>query len=172
MTEGVNIAINNELPAAERFLATADLRGALRKFPEQNAFAKIKDGTSNTILVAECAVEKMSGAAANGNRLWPTRHNRLVPVLAAAPGPQTTIRLKSARVWSGVQVRQFLGRCASTIRTSMGICSTASIRTEPTLPWSMGPYSSITRPRDCAYWLSSSHAVARRAMSFPIDVRG
>ena len=55
VTEGVNIAINNELPAAERFLATADLRGALRKFPDQNTFAKIKDGTSNTMLVAECA---------------------------------------------------------------------------------------------------------------------
>jgi len=55
VTEGVNIAINNELPVPERFLATADLRGALRKYPEQNSFAKIKDGTSHTILVAECA---------------------------------------------------------------------------------------------------------------------
>jgi prepilin-type processing-associated H-X9-DG protein len=55
VTEGVNIAINNELPVNERFSRTADLRGALRKYPEQCTFAKIKDGTSNTILVAECA---------------------------------------------------------------------------------------------------------------------
>jgi prepilin-type N-terminal cleavage/methylation domain-containing protein len=53
--EGVNLAINNELLAAERFAATANLRGALRKFPEQNSFSKIKDGLSNTFLVAECA---------------------------------------------------------------------------------------------------------------------
>ena len=55
VTEGVNIAINNELAAAERFSVSADLRGAMRRYPEQNTFAKIKDGTSTTILVAECA---------------------------------------------------------------------------------------------------------------------
>jgi prepilin-type N-terminal cleavage/methylation domain-containing protein/prepilin-type processing-associated H-X9-DG protein len=55
VTEGVNLAINNELPLAERFRASADLRGALRKYPEKSTFAKIKDGTTNTILVAECA---------------------------------------------------------------------------------------------------------------------
>ncbi|MHB8971729.1 MAG: DUF1559 family PulG-like putative transporter [Pirellulaceae bacterium] len=53
--EGVNLAINNELPAAERFAASADLRGALRKYPERNTFSKISDGLSNTFLVAECA---------------------------------------------------------------------------------------------------------------------
>ena len=53
--EGVNLTINNELPVAERFAATANLRGALRKHPEQNAFSKITDGLSNTFLVAECA---------------------------------------------------------------------------------------------------------------------
>jgi prepilin-type N-terminal cleavage/methylation domain-containing protein len=52
--EGVNAAINNELAPADR-LPTGDLRGALRKYPERNAFAAITDGTSNTILVAECA---------------------------------------------------------------------------------------------------------------------
>ena len=53
--EGVNIAINNELPAVEAFPASADLRGALRKYPDVNTFAAILDGTSHTILVAECA---------------------------------------------------------------------------------------------------------------------
>ena len=55
VTEGVNLAINNELPAADAFPAGADLRGALRKYPELNTFANILDGTSHTILVAECA---------------------------------------------------------------------------------------------------------------------
>lgn len=53
--EGVNVAINNELPAAEQFPASADLKGALRKYPEENSFAAFTDGTSNTILLAECA---------------------------------------------------------------------------------------------------------------------
>ncbi len=53
--EGVNAAINNELPAADGFPASADLKGALRKYPELNTFAAILDGTSHTILVAECA---------------------------------------------------------------------------------------------------------------------
>jgi prepilin-type N-terminal cleavage/methylation domain-containing protein/prepilin-type processing-associated H-X9-DG protein len=55
VTEGVNPAINNELTTAEQLTATGDLRGALRKFPERNAFGNMLDGTSNTILVAECA---------------------------------------------------------------------------------------------------------------------
>jgi prepilin-type N-terminal cleavage/methylation domain-containing protein/prepilin-type processing-associated H-X9-DG protein len=53
--EGVNIAINNELPPAQQFATTADLRGALRAFPEATTFAAFTDGTSNTILVGECA---------------------------------------------------------------------------------------------------------------------
>jgi prepilin-type N-terminal cleavage/methylation domain-containing protein/prepilin-type processing-associated H-X9-DG protein len=53
--EGVNLAINNELPAAEQFPAGSDLRGALRKFPDENLMANILDGTSNTILFGECA---------------------------------------------------------------------------------------------------------------------
>ena len=52
--EGVNLAINNELPAAQQFAATADLRGALRAFPEKTTFAAFTDGTSNTFMVAEC----------------------------------------------------------------------------------------------------------------------
>jgi prepilin-type N-terminal cleavage/methylation domain-containing protein/prepilin-type processing-associated H-X9-DG protein len=52
--EGVNTAINNELPAGQQFAAGSDLRGALRAFPEQTTFAAFTDGTSNTFLVAEC----------------------------------------------------------------------------------------------------------------------
>jgi prepilin-type N-terminal cleavage/methylation domain-containing protein/prepilin-type processing-associated H-X9-DG protein len=53
--EGVNVAINNELPAAEQFPAGADLRGALQKYPNKTTFAAFTDGTSNTILGAEDA---------------------------------------------------------------------------------------------------------------------
>lgn len=55
VTEGVNVAINNELIPAEQFPSGSDLRGAMRKYPEENRFANIVDGTSNTILVGECA---------------------------------------------------------------------------------------------------------------------
>lgn len=53
--EGVNIAINAELPAAEQYPTTADLKGALQPFPNPTSFAAFTDGTSNTIMVGECA---------------------------------------------------------------------------------------------------------------------
>jgi type II secretory pathway pseudopilin PulG len=53
--EGVSITINNELTAAEQYPATADLRGALQAAPNVTTFAAFTDGTSNTIMVAECA---------------------------------------------------------------------------------------------------------------------
>lgn len=53
--EGVSTSINNDLPVDERFGAGSDLRGALRKHPDQNRFAMILDGTSQTILFGECA---------------------------------------------------------------------------------------------------------------------
>ncbi|HJZ53968.1 MAG TPA: DUF1559 domain-containing protein [Gemmataceae bacterium] len=53
--EGVSTAVNSELAAAEQFPAGSDLRGALLAFPERNTFANFTDGTSNTILLAECA---------------------------------------------------------------------------------------------------------------------
>jgi prepilin-type N-terminal cleavage/methylation domain-containing protein/prepilin-type processing-associated H-X9-DG protein len=53
--EGVNLAINNELPPAQQFATSSDLRGALRAFPEVTTFATFTDGTSQTILVGECA---------------------------------------------------------------------------------------------------------------------
>ncbi len=55
VTEGVNIGINAELPVAQQFSASADLRGALRAFPDVNTVSAILDGTSHTILVGECA---------------------------------------------------------------------------------------------------------------------
>ena len=53
--EGVSAAINAELPAAEQFPPTASLKGALQPFPDRTTFAAFTDGTSGTILVAECA---------------------------------------------------------------------------------------------------------------------
>ncbi|MFO0870322.1 MAG: DUF1559 domain-containing protein [Pirellulales bacterium] len=54
-TEGVSTLINNELPPSEQFPAGSDLQGAMRKFPTDNFLANILDGTSNTILIGECA---------------------------------------------------------------------------------------------------------------------
>jgi hypothetical protein len=53
--EGVSLTINNDLAPSERFPVEADRRGALRPFPETTSFMDITDGTSNTILVGECA---------------------------------------------------------------------------------------------------------------------
>lgn len=53
--EGVDPAINNELPPGEQFPLDTDLRGALRAYPEVNRYANITDGTSHTILIGECA---------------------------------------------------------------------------------------------------------------------
>ena len=53
--EGVNIAINNELPPAEQYPPGSSIFGALRAFPQMNTFAMFTDGTSSTIMVAECA---------------------------------------------------------------------------------------------------------------------
>ncbi len=55
---GVHLDINLALPAASQFVAGADLRGAVCWFSATNAenrLAEIVDGTSNTILVGECA---------------------------------------------------------------------------------------------------------------------
>ncbi len=53
--EGVNIAINAELPPGSQLTAGEHLFGALRKFPGKNRFAQFSDGTSNTIMIGECA---------------------------------------------------------------------------------------------------------------------
>jgi prepilin-type processing-associated H-X9-DG protein len=56
---GLHLDINNSLPAAQAFSTTADLRGALAIYNAstnpQNTVAKITDGTSNTIMLGECA---------------------------------------------------------------------------------------------------------------------
>jgi len=53
--EGVNLAINTELPAGQQFPTGMDLRGVLRAFPEKATLVAVSDGTSNSIMVAECA---------------------------------------------------------------------------------------------------------------------
>jgi prepilin-type N-terminal cleavage/methylation domain-containing protein/prepilin-type processing-associated H-X9-DG protein len=53
--EGVNLAINVELPAGKQFVAGAGLQGVMRPAPEKVNLLGIADGSSNTILVAECA---------------------------------------------------------------------------------------------------------------------
>lgn len=53
--EGISLSINNELSAAEQYPSTHDVRGALQPFPNPTTFAAFTDGTSNTIMVAECA---------------------------------------------------------------------------------------------------------------------
>lgn len=71
--EGVNPAINNELPASLQFPAGSDLRGILRQQSEgYPTFAAVTDGTSNTIMLGECAGRedvwrgrKMTAAAAD-----------------------------------------------------------------------------------------------------------
>jgi len=55
IVEGVNTAINAELPSADQFPAGSDLRGILRAFPETTTFTGITDGTSSTIMIGECA---------------------------------------------------------------------------------------------------------------------
>lgn len=53
--EGVNFAINAELPVGSQFTPGPGLFGALREYPNKNKFAQFIDGTSNTILIGECA---------------------------------------------------------------------------------------------------------------------
>lgn len=83
VTEGVSLLINNELPAGERFSPNADLTGAMRKFPEQNKMANILDGTSNTILVAECAGRE---DIYRSRRMIPAVADKTMPNCARARG--------------------------------------------------------------------------------------
>jgi prepilin-type N-terminal cleavage/methylation domain-containing protein/prepilin-type processing-associated H-X9-DG protein len=54
--EGVDPAINAELPASQQFpTGGPGLDGALQPFPATSKILSITDGTSQTILVAECA---------------------------------------------------------------------------------------------------------------------
>jgi prepilin-type N-terminal cleavage/methylation domain-containing protein/prepilin-type processing-associated H-X9-DG protein len=53
--EGVHLAINADLPSTQQFSSTMDLRGVLRPFPDRVALVHITDGTSNTIMLGECA---------------------------------------------------------------------------------------------------------------------
>jgi prepilin-type N-terminal cleavage/methylation domain-containing protein/prepilin-type processing-associated H-X9-DG protein len=56
VTEGVNAAINAELAPTDQYPAGVELKGALRRLAEgASRFAQITDGTSNTVLLGECA---------------------------------------------------------------------------------------------------------------------
>ncbi len=81
--EGVSPAINAELPAAEQFPAGADLSGALVGFPARNTFGAITDGTSNTILLAECAGRE---DVWRGRAMKPAAADRSDPNCARARG--------------------------------------------------------------------------------------
>ena len=49
------LTINAELPAARQFAPAADRRGVLEKYPARPTVRGVTDGTSNTVLFAECA---------------------------------------------------------------------------------------------------------------------
>lgn len=56
---GVHLDINLTLPASQAFSTTADLKGVLASYSatgnKKNKISQITDGTSNTIMIAECA---------------------------------------------------------------------------------------------------------------------
>jgi prepilin-type processing-associated H-X9-DG protein len=53
--EGVNSAINAELPAGQQFPSGVNLAGVLRPYPEVSSLVYVTDGTSSTIMLGECA---------------------------------------------------------------------------------------------------------------------
>ncbi len=82
--EGVNIQINNELSAAQQFPATADLRGILRREAEgKPTFAAVTDGTSNTIMLGECAGRE---DVWRGRKMTPAAADKTLPNCARARG--------------------------------------------------------------------------------------
>ncbi len=56
---GVHLDINQVLPASQQFSSTSDLRGAIVWYEvglnERNVVGDVRDGTSNTIMLGECA---------------------------------------------------------------------------------------------------------------------
>ena len=83
VTEAVNIAINAELPATQQFSATADLKGAMRPYPEKVSFQNMRDGTSNTIMVGECAGRE---DVWRRGQMTPADANKTSPTCARARG--------------------------------------------------------------------------------------
>jgi prepilin-type processing-associated H-X9-DG protein len=84
VTEGVSAAINAALAAADQFPAGADLKGALRPFAEgPTRIAAISDGTSNTILLAECAGRE---DVWRGKVMTPAQTDTALPNVARARG--------------------------------------------------------------------------------------
>ena len=150
--EGVNTAINNELPLADRFPASADLRGALRKYPETNPLAAILDGTSHTILVAESAGRE---DVWRGRLMRPALADKTQPNCAepgAAPGPPTIIPTRSAPGRSGARAAPSPAQCRSTTPTSTDICSTVSIPAGRASRFAMVPSAIWASRRTCGCW--------------------
>jgi prepilin-type N-terminal cleavage/methylation domain-containing protein/prepilin-type processing-associated H-X9-DG protein len=83
VVEGVNIAINAELPVAEQFPVGSDLKGCLQASPERTTHGSILDGTSNTILFGECAGRE---DVWRGRTMTPAQTNTSLPNVARARG--------------------------------------------------------------------------------------
>jgi prepilin-type N-terminal cleavage/methylation domain-containing protein/prepilin-type processing-associated H-X9-DG protein len=84
-TEGVNRSINTELAAlSQSLMPTGGLQGVLRPVPETPiAIEMIGDGSSNTILIGECAGREDIWRE---GKMTPAMANRSVPNCARAQG--------------------------------------------------------------------------------------
>ncbi len=51
----IKINVNGPLAAGQQFASNADLRGVLRPAPEKSRLVQITDGSSHSIMIAECA---------------------------------------------------------------------------------------------------------------------
>ncbi len=87
---GVHPDINLNLPPSQQYLPGADLRGAIcwyADYNKENNFAAILDGTSNTIMLAEC------GGRENvwrGRVMYPVNYTGAVRVRARGGAWATT----------------------------------------------------------------------------------
>jgi prepilin-type N-terminal cleavage/methylation domain-containing protein/prepilin-type processing-associated H-X9-DG protein len=81
VVEGVNAAINNEVP--NLYPTGADLKGMLTAFPEKPTLPAVADGTSNTILIGECAGRE---DVWRGRTMTPAQTNTALPNVARARG--------------------------------------------------------------------------------------
>jgi prepilin-type N-terminal cleavage/methylation domain-containing protein/prepilin-type processing-associated H-X9-DG protein len=83
VVEGVNIAINANLPAAEQYPTSSDLRGIMRAFPEKTPMVAVPDGLSNTVLVGEDAGRE---DVWRGRTMTPAQTDTAQPNVARARG--------------------------------------------------------------------------------------
>lgn len=82
--EGVDPAINSELAAGQQFATSGPtLNGALQPFPAVSKMLQITDGTSNTIMIAECAGRE---DVWRGRTMTPANADKTNPQCARAQG--------------------------------------------------------------------------------------